>query len=63
MFCREIVDVSQNYQFVDGQLMCFAFQTVQPTGGELEGEITSFLSKAETAFLHLAQRELPLLAN
>jgi hypothetical protein len=33
----------------------FAFQAIEPTGGDLIGLISAFLSKAKTAFLDLPQ--------
>jgi hypothetical protein len=35
--------------------MFFAFQAIEPTGGDLIGLIAPLLSKAKTAFLDLAQ--------
>src|SRR5580692_3572789 len=43
--------------------MFFAFQAIEPTGGDLVGLIPAFLSEAKTAFFDLAQRELPLPPN
>jgi hypothetical protein len=63
LLCRHIVNGRQCYQLIDRQVVNFAFQPDESTGRDVVSLIVLFPSKAETTFLNLAQRELPLQPN